>query len=391
MSGPIKTYYQILGVSEKATSKEIIKAYRKLALQWHPDKWSKKSLEERVKANEKMQKLNEAYEILSDPSKRKRYDNGETNFFPENDDYNYQEEVLKIKIEDFERWVDKVWDMPITLEKRGEKTESEELKQFREQMIKAIQEVAIILDKKKKAENKARSDFWINKAKKTSIKIIEKWITNKDLTSQDLGEYSDYKDKINSLDKNWEISSLQEKILKKIRELAKEKEREDIHYPFPKPQNSPNPNPETPDNPQPEPEEPKENEKVEEILNGFRTHKYDNLTQEELIKEIEKEELNGTSLQTLVSQLKIKVQELEEEIRELKAITPQTQEIKQEVQKRENQIQQLKRGLSATISNNNNNNNNPEPFPYLPVLGTIGIVTLLGLMAYKLSRKRIRR
>jgi DnaJ-class molecular chaperone len=65
-----KDYYRILGVTEHASDGEIKKAYRKLAMQYHPDrntgneKW----------ANEKFKEINEAYGILGDPQKRKQYD-----------------------------------------------------------------------------------------------------------------------------------------------------------------------------------------------------------------------------------------------------------------------------------------------------------------------------
>lgn len=70
-----KDYYKILGVSRKANAKEIKKAYREQALQWHPDKHSGE--EEKEKAEKQFQLVAEAYEILSDNDKRAAYDRGE--------------------------------------------------------------------------------------------------------------------------------------------------------------------------------------------------------------------------------------------------------------------------------------------------------------------------
>jgi len=64
-----KDYYKILGVPRNATEKEIKKAYRKLARQYHPD-----ANPNDPTAEEKFKEINEAYEVLSDPEKRKRYD-----------------------------------------------------------------------------------------------------------------------------------------------------------------------------------------------------------------------------------------------------------------------------------------------------------------------------
>jgi curved DNA-binding protein len=64
-----KDYYKTLGVGETATQAEIKKAYRKLALKYHPDKSrGDKAAEDRFKG------INEANEVLSDPEKRKKYD-----------------------------------------------------------------------------------------------------------------------------------------------------------------------------------------------------------------------------------------------------------------------------------------------------------------------------
>ena len=72
-----KNYYKILGVSRTATAKEIKSAYRKLALQWHPDKVTEEQKEE---ASKKFQDIGEAYEVLSDEELRAKYDRGEDVF-----------------------------------------------------------------------------------------------------------------------------------------------------------------------------------------------------------------------------------------------------------------------------------------------------------------------
>ncbi|MDP1713647.1 MAG: J domain-containing protein [Anaerolineales bacterium] len=64
-----KDYYKILDVSRKAGADDIRKAYRKLAMQYHPDKNSGDK-----KAEEKFKEINEAYQVLSDEQKRARYD-----------------------------------------------------------------------------------------------------------------------------------------------------------------------------------------------------------------------------------------------------------------------------------------------------------------------------
>jgi curved DNA-binding protein len=63
-----KDYYKTLGVEKNATQDAIKKAFRKLAIQFHPDKNKEKSAEAKFK------EINEANEVLSDPEKRKKYD-----------------------------------------------------------------------------------------------------------------------------------------------------------------------------------------------------------------------------------------------------------------------------------------------------------------------------
>lgn len=73
-----KDYYKILGIEQRGATEDGIKrAYKKAALQWHPDKWAHSSDEEKRIAEEKFKEIGEALAVLSDPRKKQMYDNGQ--------------------------------------------------------------------------------------------------------------------------------------------------------------------------------------------------------------------------------------------------------------------------------------------------------------------------
>src|SRR6476620_1783900 len=69
MAVQFRDYYETLGVPKTATEDEIRSAFRKLARKFHPD-----VAKDKKEAEEKFKQINEAYEVLSDPEKRKKYD-----------------------------------------------------------------------------------------------------------------------------------------------------------------------------------------------------------------------------------------------------------------------------------------------------------------------------
>lgn len=69
-----RDYYDVLGVSKSASESEIKSAFRKLSRKWHPDMQAGKPDAEKKAAEEKFKEVAEAYEVLSDKSKRAQYD-----------------------------------------------------------------------------------------------------------------------------------------------------------------------------------------------------------------------------------------------------------------------------------------------------------------------------
>ena len=65
-----KDYYAILGVDKNADDDQLKKAYRKMAVKWHPDK----NQDKKEKAEAKFKEIGEAYDVLSDKNKRAIYD-----------------------------------------------------------------------------------------------------------------------------------------------------------------------------------------------------------------------------------------------------------------------------------------------------------------------------
>ncbi len=71
-----KDYYEVLGVPKDASDDVIRKAYKKLAIKWHPDKHT----DDKKAAEEKFKEISEAYSVLSDPKKKREYDTGGVDF-----------------------------------------------------------------------------------------------------------------------------------------------------------------------------------------------------------------------------------------------------------------------------------------------------------------------
>lgn len=115
-AAPVKDYYATLGVERDASDADIKRSYKKLALKWHPDK----NPEQKEEAQREFIAIQQAYEVLSNPEKRRRYDNQKSffaeegeqwdgaddsaNFEPPGDVIRTMEQLQKI-MEDQEPWL----------------------------------------------------------------------------------------------------------------------------------------------------------------------------------------------------------------------------------------------------------------------------------------------
>ena len=88
-------YYELLGVNEQSTEQEIRYAYRKKAKKYHPDMQKNVSEEEKQKNTQKFIKLTEAYEILSDTTKKIEYDNKRREYLRKQEEKRQREELKR--------------------------------------------------------------------------------------------------------------------------------------------------------------------------------------------------------------------------------------------------------------------------------------------------------
>ncbi|KAK9091695.1 hypothetical protein Sjap_024872 [Stephania japonica] len=89
------SYYAILGVRRNSSAAEIRRAYHKLAMRWHPDRWIARSPSLLGEAKVRFQQIQEAYAVLSDQRKRSTYDAGLYNPDEDENDNNGFSEFLQ--------------------------------------------------------------------------------------------------------------------------------------------------------------------------------------------------------------------------------------------------------------------------------------------------------
>ncbi|XP_065857399.1 uncharacterized protein [Euphorbia lathyris] len=87
------SYYSVLGVTSDSSTHDIKQAYRRLAMQWHPDRWARSSSHVLSEAKIKFQQIQQAYSVLSDEKKRALYD---MELYEEGEDEGYSDFVQEM-------------------------------------------------------------------------------------------------------------------------------------------------------------------------------------------------------------------------------------------------------------------------------------------------------
>jgi len=260
-----KKYYEILEINETASPEEIKKAYRKLALKWHPDKWFNKPETERKVAEERFKKITEAYFVLSSPEKRARYDNNLSECNSDWDGYHeeweeyYKREKIRLREERIrlrEMSIDRVVDelgpslwVPYSDWKEKARSfannETKEFAQFLESLSKAAEKIEKSRAKKREkergekkatreAERKSHQEEVekkINLQKKVFDEIVNEMYLNsvwgEDLNSKLWEPYKSWDDKARTMsitlkrgEESDELKEFKEQMIKAIRETG---------------------------------------------------------------------------------------------------------------------------------------------------------------------------
>ena len=163
-------YYEILEVSEKASKEVIEKAYRVLAKKYHPDG---KPQEEKAKAEQRMKQINEAYDILSNEEKRRKYDSDLQWQKQQEEDRKRQEEQRKMQ-ETYEQMLQE--ERAINRQNGEEKNQrAEQNKSYATNENSRMASAKAINEQMQRAYRQAYNDYWRNKG----YKIKEKWTWKK--------------------------------------------------------------------------------------------------------------------------------------------------------------------------------------------------------------------
>ena len=163
-------YYEILEVSEKASKEVIEKAYRVLAKKYHPDG---KPQEEKAKAEQRMKQINEAYDVLSNEEKRRKYDSDLQWQKQQEEDRKRQEEQRKMQ----ETYEQMLQEERAINRQNGEERNQEvaQNKSYATNENSRMASAKAIHSQMQRAYRQAYNDYWRSKG----YKIKEKWTWKK--------------------------------------------------------------------------------------------------------------------------------------------------------------------------------------------------------------------